>query len=98
MKHRSAMGKTVDMAALRSKNEKVRAVGNMSVNARGDIIDSNNQIISDVNHRVQNMYQKVVRSNNVSKLTQPAPKKIEEQEKSKTEQELDDLDEPNPEK
>ncbi len=39
-KYRTAMGKTVDMAALTAKNEKVRAVGNMSVNARGDTIDA----------------------------------------------------------
>ena len=42
---RSAMGKSVDMGALVSRNEKVRAVGNMNVNARGDILDSNNKII-----------------------------------------------------
>jgi hypothetical protein len=95
MKHRSAMGKSVDMASLRSKNEKVRAVGNMSVNARGDIIDSNNQIISDVNHRVQNMYQKVVRPNTVAS---PAVKKVIASEKTVSEKEFDDLDEPNPEK
>ena len=32
--HRSAMGKSVDMATLAAKNENVRAVGNMKVNAR----------------------------------------------------------------
>jgi len=33
-KFRTAMGKVVDMSALASRNEKVRAVGNMKVNAR----------------------------------------------------------------
>ena len=47
--HRSAMGKEVDMSALRQRNEKTRAVGNMNVNARGDIIDSNGQVINDNN-------------------------------------------------
>ena len=37
--YRTAMGKSVDMAALTAKNEKTRAVGNMKVNARGDVIN-----------------------------------------------------------
>jgi len=44
-KYRSAMGKTVDIGALMLQNENVRAVGNMSVNARGDTLDSNNAVI-----------------------------------------------------
>ena len=40
--YRSASGKTVDMGALRLKNEKTRAVGNMKVNARGDMINDKN--------------------------------------------------------
>jgi len=39
-KYRSAMGKTVDIGALMLQNESVRAVGNMSVNARGDTLNS----------------------------------------------------------
>ena len=38
--YRTAQGKSIDMGALILKNEHVRAVGNMSVNARGDVIDS----------------------------------------------------------
>jgi hypothetical protein len=37
--YRSAQGKQVDMGALALKNEYERAVGNMNVNARGDVID-----------------------------------------------------------
>ena len=58
--HRSAMGKTIDMAAMRSKNEHVRAVGNMNVNSRGDVIDSNGNIINDNNKRVNEHYMKSV--------------------------------------
>lgn len=54
--HKTALGKSVDMAALRAKNEKVRAIGNMLVNARGDIIDSNNEIINDSTKRVNEHY------------------------------------------
>ena len=43
--YRTAQGKTIDMGALRLKNEKVRAVGNMKVNARGDVIDDKGEII-----------------------------------------------------
>lgn len=43
--HRTAQGKALDMDALILKNEKVRAVGNISVNARGDEIDNEGNII-----------------------------------------------------
>jgi hypothetical protein len=56
--HRSAMGKPIDMSAIRSRNEKVRAIGNMSVNARGDIIDSNNQVVKQNTQRVNRVYNK----------------------------------------
>lgn len=55
---RSAMGKPVDMSALVARNEKVRAVGNMNVNARGDVIDNANNIIQDNTKRVKNTYNK----------------------------------------
>ena len=51
--YRSAQGKTVDMGALLLQNEAVRAVGNMGVNARGDIIDSSNRVIDSKNKQVQ---------------------------------------------
>lgn len=56
--HRSANGKIVDMGALRLKNEKVRAVGNMKVNARGDQIDDMNRIITSKPQQVNKQYQK----------------------------------------
>ena len=62
--YKSAMGKTVDMGALLLQNEHVRAVGNMNVNARGDILDSSNQVIDSKNRQAQRQYQR--NSNNVS--------------------------------
>jgi len=44
--YRTAQGKIVDLGALQAQNENVRAVGNMQVNARGDRIDANGQVIS----------------------------------------------------
>ena len=55
--YRSANGKPVDMGALRLKNEKTRAVGNMKVNSRGDIIDDKNQVIQTRNKQVDKKYQ-----------------------------------------
>jgi glycine cleavage system H lipoate-binding protein len=54
--HRSANGKKVDMGSLRLRNEHVRAVGNMKVNARGDLIDENNQVISSKPEQVNQAY------------------------------------------
>ena len=56
--YRSAMGKPVDLGALLLQNEKVRAVGNMNVNARGDIIDNANRVVETKNRQVQRRYQK----------------------------------------
>jgi hypothetical protein len=58
--YRTAQGKMVDINALRLKNESVRAVGNMNVNAKGDLIDSRNRTISTRNNQVENQYRKQV--------------------------------------
>jgi glycine cleavage system H lipoate-binding protein len=54
--HRTANGKKVDMGSLRLKNENVRAVGNMKVNARGDLVDDKNQVISSKPKQVNQNY------------------------------------------
>ena len=56
--YRTAQGKIVDMGALQLKNENVRAVGNMSVNAKGDLVDSANRSISSRNDQVNRQYKK----------------------------------------
>jgi hypothetical protein len=50
--YRSAQGKTVDLGALMLQNEKVRAVGNMNVNARGDRIDEHGNSIATRSEQV----------------------------------------------
>lgn len=60
---RTAMGKAVDMSVLVTRNEKTRAVGNMGVNARGDILDSQNRVVKDNTSRVKAQYAKTVESN-----------------------------------
>lgn len=99
-KYRTAQGKVVDMSQLAAKNERTRAVGNMSVNARGDTIDGHGRIILPVTKKVGEKYQRTVsnRAANIVKRKQvdsftpietaPAPEtKIE-----LTEEELEFLD------
>lgn len=56
--YRTAQGKIVDLGALQLRNENVRAVGNMNVNARGDLVDSYNQPIDPKTQQVARQYQK----------------------------------------
>lgn len=59
--YRTAQGKTVDMGKLMLQNEQVRAVGNMGVNARGDLIDDKNQVIASKGQQVKRQYDRQVR-------------------------------------
>jgi hypothetical protein len=67
--YKSAMGKSVDLGALLLQNEHVRSVGNMSVNAAGDVLDSNNKIIDHRNKQVQKQYQKTTNVDNIPVTT-----------------------------
>ena len=58
--YRTAQGKRLDMSILARKNERTRAVGNMSVNARGDTIDAQGKIIVPVTKKVSDKYQRTV--------------------------------------
>jgi hypothetical protein len=56
--YKSAQGKPVDIGALILKNEGERAVGNMNVNARGDIIDPLNSPVSKRADQMRKHYSK----------------------------------------
>ena len=56
--YRSAMGKPVDLGALFLQNEHTRAVGNMNVNARGDILDSANRVVETKTRQAQRKYRR----------------------------------------
>ena len=58
--YRTAQGKTVDLGALQIQNETVRAVGNMGVNARGDIVDSQNRPIDSRSQQVSKQYRRQI--------------------------------------
>jgi len=59
--YKSANGKIVDMGALMLKNENVRAVGNMKVNARGDLVDDMNRVIDPKTQQVNRQYNKQIK-------------------------------------
>ena len=67
--YRTAQGKIVDLGALQAQNEHVRAVGNMQVNARGDKIDANGQVIST---RSQQVNRSLDRTTNA--VSEPVPR------------------------
>ena len=60
MVYKSAQGKLVDLGKLILQNEHVRAVGNMNVNARGDILDDKNQVIAKRQQQLQRNYNRQV--------------------------------------
>lgn len=58
--YKTAQGKTLDMGKLLLQNEKVRAVGNMKVNARGDEVDDMNNVIRSKPAQVNTQYNRQV--------------------------------------
>ena len=60
--YKSSRGKSVDMGALRLKNEKERAVGNMKVNARGDAVDDKNVPVQSRPQQVHKQYQQQIQA------------------------------------
>jgi hypothetical protein len=58
--YRTANGKTIDMGKLQLQNENVRAVGNMGVNARGDLLNHENQVISTKQQQVKKQYDRQI--------------------------------------
>ena len=54
--YRTAQGRTVDIAAIMTQNERTRAVGNMKVNARGDELGSGGQVVRTRNQVMDDYY------------------------------------------
>lgn len=95
--YKSAMGKTVDLGALLLQNEQVRAVGNMGVNAAGDLIDSANRVIDQRNRQVQRQYKRQTNVSDVPVATSnlSARKNHAESKKKKQQEQVQiDLDSP----
>ena len=87
--YRTAQGRVVDLGALEAQNEHVRAVGNMNVNARGDKLDANGQVISTRSQQVNRNLNRATNtaagpiptSSRVQKETDAAAMRAAEQEK-----------------
>ena len=88
--YRTAMGKTVDMAALAARNEHTRAVGNMRVNARGDTIDANGRIVKPVTEKVNEAYGRTVGNKSAQVKRQVTTKPKVELELTEAEKELEE--------
>jgi hypothetical protein len=55
--HKSAMGKSINMEKLAMANEKVVAVGNRKVNARGDELDSRGAVVKAKSQIMKEYYE-----------------------------------------
>lgn len=61
--YKTAKGKVLDMGALILQNETVRAVGNMNVNARGDMLDSADNVIDSKSNQIRRQNNRQVQTN-----------------------------------
>ena len=55
--YRSMQGRMIDIEKLRTTNEDVRAVGNMNVNARGDILGVGGKVATSKAQVIQKYYE-----------------------------------------
>ena len=55
--YRTMQGRMVDIEKLRAANEEVRAVGNMNVNARGDVLGPGGQVVAPKSEVIQKYYE-----------------------------------------
>ena len=54
--YRTMQGRMVDIEKLRASNENVKAVGNMNVNARGDVLGTGGQIVKSKEEQMKEYY------------------------------------------
>ena len=55
--YRTMQGRMVDIEKLRAANESVRAVGNMNVNARGDVLGKGGAVVQPKANVIQKYYE-----------------------------------------
>ena len=55
--YRTMQGRMVDIEKLRASNESVKAVGNMNVNARGDVVGQGGKIIKTKEDQIKDYYE-----------------------------------------
>jgi len=78
--YRTMQGRMVDIDQLRAANESTQAVGNMNVNARGDVLGANGQVVTPKSQVIKKYYEqpKGKASEGPSRQTPaPQPKAVE---------------------
>ena len=55
--YRTMQGRMVDIEKLRTANESVQAVGNMNVNARGDVLGAGGQVVTSKETVIKQYYE-----------------------------------------
>jgi len=55
--YRTMQGRMVDIEKLRGANESIRAVGNMKVNARGDVLGAGGQVVTPKSQVIKQYYE-----------------------------------------
>lgn len=69
--YRTAQGRFIDMGAMMTQNEKVRAVGNGKMNARGDTIDAYGRVVVPVTQKISEAYAKTVNNPGAQVKSEP---------------------------
>ena len=59
--YRTAQGRKIDLGAIQLQNETVKAVGNMNINARGDVVDPHNNPVQTKSSQVSAQYNKQIK-------------------------------------
>jgi len=75
--YRTMQGRMVDIEKLRAANESVQAVGNMNVNARGDMLGPSGKIITPKEQIIKKYYEQpkgMVSDTPIKGKPMPAPK------------------------
>ena len=83
--YRSMQGRMIDIEKLRSANESVQAVGNMNVNARGDVLGASGKVVTPKETVIKKYYEqpKGMVSDTPASKPMPAPRKEPPQAKAK---------------
>jgi len=82
--YRTMQGRMVDIEKLRATNEDVRAVGNMNVNARGDVLGTGGKIVKTKEQVMKEYYEAPKGKADDTPVKKPRAESIPQQEVVKT--------------
>jgi len=75
--YKSMQGRMIDIEKLRSANESVQAVGNMNVNAKGDVLGAGGKVVTPKEQVIKKYYEQpkgMVSDTPIKGKSMPAPK------------------------